>query len=165
MGAAAAEMILGIGFQVVGWSRSPKDITGVESFVGDQLGEMLAVTDILVNLLPLTDATTGIVNATTLGQLPPGAALVNLGRGPHVVEADLIAALDSGQIGHASLDVFDVEPLPPEHPYWSHPAITVTPHVAAPTGRPTGAAIVAGNIAAFRRDGTIPTAVDRTRGY
>lgn len=165
MGEAAARMIAGIGFRVMGWSRSRKDIAGVESFTQEHLADMLAQTDILVNLLPLTDATTGIINRETIAQLPAGAEIVNLGRGPHIVDSDLLAALDSGHIHHAALDVFAVEPLPTDHPYWAHPRVTVTPHVAAPTGRPTGAAIVAGNVARYRRDGKIPPAVDRARGY
>ncbi len=166
MGTAAARMIAAIGFDVLGWSRSPKDIERVASFTGPSgLEEMLGRTHFLVNLLPLTPETTGIIDAELLDRLPAGAAVINLGRGPHVVDADLLAALDSGHIGHAALDVFHVEPLPPEHPYWGHPSVTVTPHVAAPTGRPTGAAIVAANIARYRSDGTVPPAVDRARGY
>ena len=166
MGGAAARMLAGIGFTVMGWSRSPKQIDGVESFTGDDgLAAMASRTHYLVNLLPLTGETTGVIDAGLLAQMPAGSSVINLGRGPHVVDDDLLAALDQGQIRHASLDVFDAEPLAPEHRFWDHPQVTVTPHVAAPTGRPTGSAIVAANVARYRQDGTIPAAVDRARGY
>lgn len=120
-----------LGFQVAGWSRTAKQVEGVRSFHGRaQLTDFLARTDILLNLLPLTAETRGIVDAAALAAMPEGAAVINLGRGPHVVVADLIAALDSGQLSAATLDVFDVEPLPAGSPLWKHPRITVMPHVA-----------------------------------
>jgi glyoxylate/hydroxypyruvate reductase A len=120
-----------LGFQVAAWSRTAKQVDGVKSFHGrGQFADFLARTDILLNLLPLTAETRGIVDAAALAAMPRGAAVINLGRGPHVVVADLIAALDSGHLSAATLDVFDVEPLPAGSPLWKHPRITVMPHVA-----------------------------------
>jgi glyoxylate/hydroxypyruvate reductase A len=166
MGAAAASMLANLGFRVTGWSRSPRDLPGIRTHAGPAgLATALTGADILVNLLPLTPDTRGILGAATFAQLAPGAAIVNVGRGGHLVERDLLEALEAGRIGHAVLDVFETEPLPRDHPFWSHPKVTVLPHVTAPTNMPSAAAIVARAIAAYRRNGTIPPTVDRGRGY
>jgi len=129
---------------------------------------VLGSADVVVNLLPLTEATRGLFNAATFALLPRGAALVNLARGGHVVQADLLEALASGQLAHAVLDVFDTEPLPSAHPFWSHPRITVLPHVAAQTD-PRSAAIIAARNVRLLREGGAPAGlvglVDRSRGY
>ncbi len=166
MGARSAVMLAGLGFQVAGWSGGAKKIPGVQDFVGDaDLAAFLARTDILVCLLPLTPATTGIVRAETIAQLPKGAGVINAGRGRHVVDADLIAALDSGHLAGAVLDVFDPEPLPKEHPYWEHPKVIVTPHVASFGSRRVRARHIAGVIAAFERGESFPGLYDPVRGY
>jgi len=126
---------------------------------------LLADTDILVNLLPLTSETQGILDAATLARLPAGASLVNVARGGHLVEADLLRALDSGQLAHAILDVFAAEPLPATHPFWHHPRVTVQPHVAAYSDARSGAAIVAANVARFRAGQPIEHVVDWNAGY
>jgi glyoxylate/hydroxypyruvate reductase len=125
----------------------------------------LGAAQIVVNLLPLTDATRGLFNAATFERMPKGASLVNLARGAHVVERDLLAALDRGHVRHAVLDVFAVEPLPPDHPFWSHPQVTVLPHIAAQTDPRTAAQIVAHNVRAVRDGRPVQALVDRRRGY
>ena len=136
LGTSVARALAGIGYAVRGWSRNPKDDlpAGIEAFHGDAArADFLAGCDTLVCLLPLTDATRGVLDAGLFAQLPTGARLVNVGRGAHLVEADLLAALDRGQVASAVLDAFVQEPLPPDHPFWRHPRITVTPHVASRT--------------------------------
>ncbi|MGU3358808.1 2-hydroxyacid dehydrogenase [Methylobacterium sp. M6A4_1b] len=166
MGRAAADLLRTIGFPVRGWSRSGAPHGTIPVAGGPEgLAQSLAVADILVNLLPLTPDTRGILAADVFRQLPPGAALVNFGRGAHLVEDDLLAALDTGALRHAILDVFPVEPLPPEHRLWTHPGITILPHVAAPTDMTSAAAIVADAVADFRRTGRVPAGLDRMRGY
>lgn len=137
LGQSAARALLAIGYPVRGWSRSPKtDLpAGVEAFHGDAgRAAFLAGCDTLVCLLPLTEDTQGILNAALFAQLPRGAHLVNAGRGAQLVQDDLLAALESGQIASAVLDAFVEEPLPAAHPFWHHPRITVTPHIATRTG-------------------------------
>ena len=129
------------------------------------LPALLADSEIVVNLLPLTDATRGLIDADFLARLPAGAALVNLARGGHVVEADLLAALDSGWLGHALLDVFATEPLPAGHPFWSHPAVTLLPHAAALTDARSAAAVVVENLRALHCGEPLRHRVDRQRGY
>ena len=166
MGRAAAGLLLALGFPVRGWSRSGRDVAGIRVFAGaDGLDAALNGAEILVNALPLTDATRGLLNRRSFGRLAPGACLVNVGRGAHLVEADLLAALGAERIGHAVLDVFDQEPLPGDHPFWSHPGVTILPHVAAPTSMASAAAIVARAVAAYRATGQVPAGVDRDRGY
>jgi glyoxylate/hydroxypyruvate reductase len=166
LGAAAARMLQGLNFPVQGWSRSPKDISGVRSFTGEAgLAEFLASTDILVCLLPATPETAGLIDARLLAQLPPGAALVNAGRGAHVVEADLLAALDSSHLAAAVLDVFAQEPLPAENPLWHHPRVTVTPHVASMANRRDRAIYVAQCIAAQEAGRPLPNVYDPEKGY
>lgn len=166
LGIAAAERLLGAGFRVLGWSRSPKAVPGIETAHGlEALPAMLGRCDILVCLVPLTPETRGLVNAERLAALKPGAALINFARGPIVVTADLLAALDGGHLAHAVLDVFAVEPLPTESPLWSHPGVTVLPHISGPTDMPSAAATVAANLREFRRTGRPPRGIDTARGY
>lgn len=166
LGARAAEMLQGVGFPVRGWSRSPKAVPGVEDFVGPEaLDAFLAGTDILVCLLPSTPDTADIIDAALLARLPKGAHVINAGRGPHVVEADLIAALDSGHIAGAVLDVFRSEPLSADSPLWRHPRITVTPHIASTPTRRGKVEFVANCIAAFEAGKPLPNVFDPVRGY
>jgi len=166
LGIAAAERLLGAGFRVTGWSRSPKAVPGIEAMHGVAvLPIMLGRCDILVCLIPLTPETRGLIDAERLAALKPGAALINFARGPIVATDDLIAALDSGHLAHAVLDVFEVEPLPAESPLWSHPGVTVLPHISGPTDMPSAAATVAANLREFRRTGEPPQGIDKARGY
>ena len=166
LGQAAARHLVALGFPVAGWSRTRKEIPGVESFAGaGELSKFLARTDILVCLAPLTKETDGIVNTQTLAQLPRGAYLINAGRGGLAVEADIVAALDRGHLAGAALDVFRQEPLPSESPLWSHPKVIVTPHIAAITLPGPAAEEIADNIRAIRL-GRLPKGlVDKSREY
>lgn len=166
LGQAAARALAGFGFPVRGWSASPKTLDEIETFAGDAtLSDFLSGTDILVCLLPLTPATRGLLNRDLFAQLPPGAGLVNAGRGGHAVEADLLAALDSGQLSGAVLDVVATEPPPAGHPLLAHPLVMVTPHVASAT-QPAGAArqVIQG-VRAHLRGEPIAHAIDRSQGY
>jgi glyoxylate/hydroxypyruvate reductase A len=162
----AALKLQALGFDVAGWSRTPKEIPGIAGFHGEKgLGQLLARTDILVCLLPLTPQTEGILSARLFAGLPRGAAILNAGRGAHLVDADLIPALDSGQLSAAVLDVFRTEPLPPDHPFWRHEKIVVTPHVAAATNPATAAQVVADNIRRAREGRPLLNVVDPQRRY
>ncbi len=166
LGAAAATTLAQLGFATRGWSKSEKTIDGVTCFAGQGgFDTFLDGCDILVNLLPLTDQTRGILNASLFRKLPKGACVINCARGPHLVEDDLVAALDSGQIKQATLDVFHIEPLPTDHPFWSHPAITVTPHVASQIDAATGGRLIANNLMTFAKTGTCDDVADAERGY
>lgn len=166
LGEAAAYRLAGAGFKVCGWSRMRKSVPHAECFAGAaELPAMLASTDILVCLLPLTDETRGLLNATTLAHLPRHASLINFARGPIVCDDALRAALHAERIRHAVLDVFSTEPLPPDSWQWTHPRVTVLPHISAPTDRQTASAIVGQNIRRYRETGAIPESVDRARGY
>ena len=166
MGRTAALRIAAQGYRVIGWSARPVSIDGIETACGDAaLEPTLVRAQVVVNLLPLTPATRGLFDARRLARMQRGAGLVNLARGAHVVEPDLLAALDAGQLRHAVLDVFATEPLPPEHPFWRHPRVTVLPHAAAMTDARSAAAIVAHNVAAFRRGEMPGPLVDRAKGY
>lgn len=166
MGGAVAQRLAAQGYAVSGWSRRPATLPGVATHTGDAaLADTLAEADIVVNLLPLTPATTGFFDARRLAGMARGAGLVNLARGAHVVEADLLAALDAGQVGHAVLDVFQVEPLPPLHPFWRHDRITVLPHAAALTDPRSAARVAAANVRAVRCGQPPAHAVDLQRGY
>jgi glyoxylate/hydroxypyruvate reductase A len=166
IGEATGRMLKAIGFPVLGWSRSGKTLPGFAMHAGAEgLAVLLAASDILVCLLPLTPATEGILSARLFAQLPRGAGLVNAGRGSHLVEADLIPALDSGQLSGAVLDVFRDEPLPPAHPFWRHPRILVTPHIAGVTNPATAAAIMAEAIRRFEAGQPVANMVDLRRGY
>jgi glyoxylate/hydroxypyruvate reductase len=166
LGSAAAASLAAHGFPVAGWSRETRQLSGIESFAGRAgLPAFLARTDILVCLLPLTSDTAGILNAPTFGGLPRGAYLINVARGAHLVEADLIAALDSGQLAGATLDVFCEEPLPAGDPLWRHPKVLITPHVASYASPLTAAEGVAANIRRARAGQPLLHQVDRARGY
>lgn len=165
LGAEAAQLIARMGYPVLGWSRTPKQLPGVTCHGADDLDRFLARTRVLVNFLPLTTATEGILNARLFSKLPPGACLVNLARGAHVIDADLIAALDGGQLGGALLDVFNEEPLPADHPYWKHPRVIVTPHIAAVTLASEAAAQVIANLRRLEAGETPTGIVDRAAGY
>lgn len=167
MGRAAAQRIAAQGYRVQGWSMGPGvAATGFGVVHGEAaLPPLLAQADIVVNLLPLTPATAGLLDAARLSLLPPHASLVNLGRGAHVVEADLLTALDAGRLRHAVLDVFREEPLPADHPFWRHPRVTVLPHVAALTDPRSAAAVVAANVRAWAAGETLNHRVNRARGY
>jgi glyoxylate/hydroxypyruvate reductase A len=134
-------------------------------FGDDALWPCLSGTSIVINLLPLTPATRGLLDAKFFAALPRGAALINLARGAHIVEADLRAALGSGRLGHAVLDVFETEPLDPKHPFWRHPKVTVLPHIAALTDARSAAALVASNVQALASGQPIAHLIDRARGY
>jgi glyoxylate/hydroxypyruvate reductase A len=166
LGRRAAAMLGGLGFQVSGWSLHPKALDGVASFAGpDALAPLLAQSDLLVNLLPETLATHGVLNATTLALLPPGAGVVNAGRGAHLDFCALVAAIDAGRLCGAVLDVFEPEPLPPDHPAWSHPKIIVTAHGAAYLPAAARAAQVAAAIRADQRGEPLPNLYDPAVGY
>ena len=166
MGRAVARALAATGFDVAGWSRSPKALEGVKTFHGARgLEETLRRSDILILLLPLTEATRGILNEAAIRRLPWGAAVVNFGRGPLIDHAALVRGLDEGRLSHALLDVFEEEPLPPASPLWGHPGITVWPHVAAVTNVETASRIAAANIRAFLERGVVPDPVPRRRGY
>ncbi|EWY39212.1 D-2-hydroxyacid dehydrogenase [Skermanella stibiiresistens SB22] len=166
LGADAARVLRELRFDVAGWSRSPKELEGIACFHGSAgLAEFLGRTEILVCLLPLTPETTGILNWETLAALPRGACVINAARGGHVDEADLLAELDSGHIAGASLDVFAQEPLDPEHPFWSHPRVIVTPHVASVTHARTSVGHIAAQINRFEAGLPLEDVVDRRRGY
>ncbi|RZU00667.1 2-hydroxyacid dehydrogenase [Rivibacter subsaxonicus] len=166
MGATCARRIAGHGYRVTGWSARARAIDGIDTRAGwDALPSVLGAAQIVVNLLPLTDATRDLFDAARLGQMQAGASLVNLARGAHVVEAELLAALDGGHLRHAVLDVFRSEPLPAEHPFWGHPRITVLPHAAAQTDPRSASAVAALNVRALRDGASLAHQVDRQRGY
>jgi glyoxylate/hydroxypyruvate reductase A len=166
LGCAVLQRLATYGFQLRGWNRSARTIDGVRTFVGDgELRPFLEGCDVLVCLLPLTAATRGILNGKLFSALPAGASLVNVGRGPHLVESDLLAALDSGRLSRAILDVTDPEPLPAGHPFWTHPRVFVTPHVASMTQPETAAPILLENIRRHQRGEPLVGVVDRGRGY
>jgi len=166
LGLAVLDRLRGYGFGLRGWNRSPRTLIGVETYAGtEQFGKFLSGCDVLVCLLPLTPTTVGILNGKTFSGLPKGASVINVGRGPHLVEADLLAALNSGHLSRAILDVTETEPLPVEHPLWAHPRVFVTPHVASMTQPETAAPILLENIRRDQRNEPLVGVVDRTRGY
>lgn len=166
LGQATAGKLAALGFQVHGWSRSPKTLEGIICHHGaDGLTEALAKAEILILILPLTDETRHILNADTLGRLPRGAKVINAGRGPLIDDGALLDALGSGQVGHATLDVFETEPLPEESPYWRHPQVTITPHIAAETRFDTAAHAIVEQIGRDMDGIALRHIVDRDRGY
>ena len=169
MGAAILEAVARFGYPVAGWSRNPREIPGVETFAGAPgLDAFLARTQILVDALPLTPQTRNLLDRRAFARLPRGAHLINIGRGGTIVDEDLLAALDEGRLASATLDVFRVEPLPAEHPFWAHPGITVTPHLAAPTPYGPAAEQIAGALKQLERGvqaRELPGYVDRSAGY
>ena len=166
MGRAAARRLCDNDFSVLAWSSSPKSVPGVETFSGsDGLTKILKRADIVVILLPLTDATRGLIDADALANMKPGASLINFARGAIVDEAALLARLDARLLDHAVLDVFATEPLPAGSLLWSHQNLTILPHISAPTNVTTASAIVAKNLRTFFNEGRIPDSIDRRRGY
>ena len=166
LGEHVAKAVAALGFPVHGWSRSVKQIEGVRSFAGDaQLGEFLAATRVLVSLMPLTAQTRDMLNRKTLSQLQPGAYLINVARGAQLVEEDLLALLDSGHMAGATLDVFRTEPLPNAHPFWTHPKVRVTPHIAARTILAESIHQITTKLMAVERGETVAGLVDTGAGY
>jgi glyoxylate/hydroxypyruvate reductase A len=166
LGTRIAEAMVPFGFPVRGWSRSRKEIAGVSSFAGEaELDAFLQGTRVLVCALPMTPDTVGILNRANLEKLQRGAYLVNVARGAHVVEEDLLALVREGHVAGATLDVFSEEPLPPQHPFWSEPKIAITPHISALTLREESARQIAGKIRALERGEPVTGIVDRMKGY
>ncbi len=166
LGERVAKAVAQFDFPVNGWSRSPKAVPGIQSFVGtEQLDAFLAASRIVVCLLPLTPDTENLLNAERLAMIRPGGYLINVARGAHVVDADLLAAIDGGHLAGATLDVFRVEPLPQGHAFWNHPKITITPHTSARTLRSESIAQIARKIAALQNGEAVAGRVDAARGY
>ncbi|MBP2198223.1 2-hydroxyacid dehydrogenase [Pantoea cypripedii] len=166
LGQAALKQLVSLGFNCAGWSRTPRDIDGVRCWHGsDQLNDFLAHSDILVCLLPLTDSTRGLLNAELFARLPSGAALVQVGRGPQLNDDHLLAALACGQLSAAVIDVTDPEPLPAGHPFWHHPAIWLTPHIASQTQTDSAVAALLDNLRRYQRGEPMVGVIDRNRGY
>ena len=166
LGQASAAALQGLGFAVTGWSRTAREVPGIACRHGEVgLEQCLRAAQIVVTLLPLTPATEALLDARRLGWLPEGAVIINPGRGGLIDDAALLAALDGGRLGHATLDVFRTEPLPTGHPFWTHPRVTVTPHVAAATRAASAAAVVAENIRRFESGLALLHLVDRAQGY
>ncbi len=166
MGGHVARKIAAFGYEVRGWSKSKRDVENVRCFAGsDQFNEFLRETNVLVCMLPLTEATRGLINSKTLSRLPRGSFLVGAGRGAHMIEADALAALDSGQLAGALLDVFVTEPLPADNPLWSHPNVIVTPHIAATTPIRDACAQIVDKIERMERGEVVSGIVNRNIGY
>ena len=166
IGQDTARKFAALGFPTAGWSRTARAIPGIEAFHGpDGFQKFLARTDILVDVLPLTRDTRGLLDAGAFAALPKGAYFINMARGGHVVDADLLAALDSGHLSGAALDVFNTEPLPSDHPYWTHPRVHVTPHIAGATNPRTASPGVIENIRRLRTGQPLINLVDPKTGY
>lgn len=166
LGQASANKLIENGFNLNGWSRSSKKIKDIECYHGESgFYEILQKSDILICLLPLTNQTKNLLNKVTLKLLPKGASLINFSRGPIVNEQDLLESLNSNHLTHAVLDVFNVEPLPENHPYWINPKVTVLPHISAPTDVKSASIIVAKNIKKYLNSGQIPNSINLERGY
>jgi glyoxylate/hydroxypyruvate reductase A len=166
IGSAIATALAGQGFAVRGYATTERRIDGVACFAGrERLDAFLADLDLLVNVLPLTPATTGFVDRAVLGWLADGAHVVNVGRGRTMVDADLLALLDNGKLSGATLDVFAQEPLPKDHPYWTHPRVTITPHISGLTVPQDAVAQIAAKIGCIERGETVTGLLDRERGY
>lgn len=166
LGSAAAIALAQLGFRVSGWSRSPRNVAGVRCLAGaDSLPQALASAEILVGLLPQTPETIDLLNAERLALLPKGSFIVNAGRGTLIVDEALIAALDNGHVAQATLDVFRTEPVPADHPFWSHPGVTISPHIAAATRASTAAEKIAENVVRAESGQPLLHVVDRTLSY
>lgn len=166
LGQACARALAGLGFAVDGWARSAREVAGVTCHAGPGgLATVLSRAGIVVTLLPQTPDTENLLDADRLALLPRGARLINPGRGPLIDDDALLAALDSGQVGHATLDVFRTEPLPPAHPFWAHPRVTVTPHIAAETRPHSAARVIVENIVRGQAGQPFVHRVDRGAGY
>ncbi len=165
LGGPVAATLATLGFRVRTWSRTGRAVANVQGFDAAHLADAVSGANAVVNLLPATPETADIIDAGLLARLAPGALLVNAGRGVAVVDTDVIAALDGGQLGWAVLDVFRTEPLPVDHPFWTHPQVFVSPHVAAPTHARTAVAVMADSIRRHERGAAVPHIVDRALGY
>jgi glyoxylate/hydroxypyruvate reductase A len=166
LGQACGKALAGLGFPVTGWSRSRKEVAGLRCLAGEEsLGQALCDAQIVILLLPQTPKTETLMNAERLKTLPEGAVIINPGRGPLIDDAALLAALESGHIGHATLDVFREEPLPVDHPYWAHPQVTVTPHIASETRPRSASRVIAQNIRRGEAGEPFLHLVDRGLGY
>ena len=166
LGRAAGRALAGLNFNVTGWSRTPREVAGLTCRSGeDGLARALSTAEILVTLLPHTPETECLLDVRHLGMLPRGAVIVNPGRGALIDDDALLAALDDGHIGHATLDVFRTEPLPSDHRFWTHPRVTVTPHIAAETRPVTASRVIADNIRRLTTGEPLLHQVDRARGY
>jgi glyoxylate/hydroxypyruvate reductase A len=166
LGLPVARLLRDLGFPVRGWSRSPKDVDGIDSFSGiDTLDGFLAGTRVLVCMLPLTKETSNLLDRSRLSQLPEGAYVINVARGAQLAEPDLLALIKAGHIAGATLDVFRNEPLPSPHPFWSEPRITITPHISALTLRPEAVRQIAAKIGCLARGEPVADVVVRERGY
>jgi glyoxylate/hydroxypyruvate reductase A len=166
LGSACARTLASLNFPVTGWSRTPRDIPGITCLSGeDGLARALSTARILILLLPRTPATENLIDARRLALLPRGAVILNPGRGALIDDGALLAALDDGRVGHATLDVFRQEPLPPDHPFWAHPRVTVTPHIAADTRPGSASRVIAANIRRAEAGEPLLHRVDRARGY
>ena len=166
LGERVAKALAQFDFPVNGWSRSPKAIDGVRAFTGaEQFNDFLGASRVLVNLLPLTPDTTDVINKDALSRLQTGAYVINVARGAHLVDEDLLAAIDSGHVAGATLDVFRTEPLPAGHAFWNHPRITITPHTSARTLREESIAQIARKMAALQRGEAVAGVVNPARGY
>jgi glyoxylate/hydroxypyruvate reductase A len=166
LGRVVAEKLAQFGYPVRGWSRTKKELANIRAFAGDEeLTSFLSDTDVLVSILPLTEATRGILDRRSFSLLPRGAYVVNMGRGAHVVDEDLLAAIDSGHLSGAMLDVFASEPLPATHAFWSHPKIMITPHIAAKTPTREACVQAIAKLRALSRGEHVSGVVDPSRGY
>lgn len=166
LGEDAAKMLAQLRFDVAGWSRTQKRISGVDCHAGpDGLREVIARSDIIITILPLTDDTRHVINAESLSVAKDGAVIINPGRGPLIDDDALLSALNTGKVGHATLDVFAVEPLPTDHPYWTHPRVTITPHIAAETRTDGAARATIEQIGRLQRGEPLWRIVDRALGY
>lgn len=166
IGQRVASTLAALEYPVNGWARGKHDLDGVHTYAGtDELGPFLSKTRVLVNTLPLTDATRDLIDYPLLSQLQPDAVVINVGRGESLVEEDLLRALDEGLVARASLDVFREEPLPADHPFWQHPGITVTPHISARTLRDSTVEQITGKIRDHAAGRPVSGVVDRSRGY
>ncbi|MEO1689742.1 MAG: NAD(P)-dependent oxidoreductase, partial [Pseudomonadota bacterium] len=166
LGVATAQALAALRFPVTGWSRTPKAVDGVRCVSGeDGLREALSGADILILLLPLTSETEDLLDAERFAMLPRGAFVLNPGRGPLIVDDALLAALETGRVAHATLDVFRQEPLPEDHPFWRHPKVTVTPHIASETRAATASEVLAENIRRGEAGEPFLHLVDRSAGY
>ena len=166
LGQAVLDRLATFGFQLHGWNRSAKQIAGVSCYAGEaSLAEFLGKCEILICLVPLTDATRGILGQRLFAALPRGASVINVGRGAHLDQQALLAALDSGQLSRAILDVTDPEPLDPNHPLWRHPRVFITPHVASMTQPETAAPVLLEYLRRHQRGEPLSDLIDRSKGY
>ncbi len=166
LGLACLQAVRSLNFQVVGWSRTPKEITGIKTFHGEAgLTQVLGSSDIISMILPLTRDTSDLINQDTLKSIKPGAVLINSGRGGLINENDLLEALDTGKVSHATLDVFKTEPLPVDHPFWKHEQVSIWPHISSETRPETASISIARNIVRNQRGEAMENIVDFERGY